>query len=74
MTRQKALIELEDNSYIDSPEGKLDKLYVLRKLGISEEEFSIYLQSPAVPHNAYGSEEWLLNALIKLNNAYKKIK
>jgi N-acetyl sugar amidotransferase len=74
MTRHEALIELQNNSYIDSLEGKKDKIYALKKLGLTEEEFNIYMQSPEVPHLAYGSEVWLLNTLIKLNNIYKKIK
>ncbi len=55
ITRQAALEELEKPVY---PEGKLtiDKTFVLKKLGFSEEEFAEYIHAAPVPHAFYGNE------------------
>lgn len=55
ITREEALSELKKTLY--SPEElNIDKSYVLKKLGFSEEEFNIIMKEKPVPHAAYAIE------------------
>ena len=74
MSRAEALIELQDNPYINSFEAKQDRLYVIKKLGISDYDFEYYMNAQIMPHHIYGSEKWILDFLVKINSLYKRYK
>jgi len=71
MTREDAMKDLLSNPYIDSGFAEIDKQYVLKKLGIKETDFMIYMKSQPIPHMKYKSE---LPALLNLIDFLKKIK
>lgn len=63
MTREEALKLLEDSPYPDPEQEEQDRIFVMEKLGFSEESFNQYMNAPEVPHQIYGSEEWLGNLI-----------
>lgn len=63
MTREEALKLLEDSPYPDPIQEEQDRIFVMKKLGFTEESFDRYMSAPEVPHQVYGSEEWLINLL-----------
>ena len=63
MTRDEALQLLEGSPYPDPELEEQDRIFVMKKLGFSEDSFNQYMNAPEVPHQAYGSEEWLWNLL-----------
>jgi N-acetyl sugar amidotransferase len=71
MTREAALAELAHNAYIESPEAADDKKYVMKKLGMTEEEFDAYVVSPPTSHDTFASELPLLKGLLRLNRALR---
>jgi hypothetical protein len=54
ISRESALLDLEKPPY-DIAQLRQDRRFVLKKLGLSEEEFQTYLNIPAVDHSAYRS-------------------
>lgn len=55
ITREQALAELQLPT--DDPDRqKMDKIYVAKKLGWSEEEFDALISQAPVPHEAYGTD------------------
>jgi N-acetyl sugar amidotransferase len=56
ITREEALKELEKPIY-DSAQLEDDKTYVLKKLGLSNEEFMKILETKPIPHEFYGTNE-----------------
>ena len=73
MTREFALADLSANSYVQSGEARRDRSYVLKKLGMSEDQFDKYLAAPAVSHFAYSSELGLLRRASKFYRLIKNI-
>jgi hypothetical protein len=71
MTRDTALQLLEQSPYPDAELEAQDRAFVMKKLGFSEQDFDGYMRAPAVPHAAYGSEEPLYRALLKINGLVK---
>ncbi len=69
MTRNQALKELENPPLPDENEYKI---YVIKKLGITEEWLENYIQAPEIPHSAYGSEKDLYDRLIKIKKMFKR--
>lgn len=53
MSREQALLNMAKEGY-DKDQCAIDKPFVLKKLGFSEAEFDLYLQSPRVEHTEYG--------------------
>jgi hypothetical protein len=56
ITREEALKELEEPIY-DLAQLEDDKAYVLKKLGLSDEEFMQILKTKPVPHEFYGTNK-----------------
>lgn len=64
MTREEAMEEM--NEPIGNPiKIREDKVYVMKKLGFSEEEFDFFMQRKAVPHTAYPSVIHTLDSIKK---------
>lgn len=63
MSRDEALALLEGPTYPDSAQEEQDRIFVMKKLGFTEESFAEYMAAPEVPHEFYGSERWLWDAL-----------
>jgi N-acetyl sugar amidotransferase len=55
ITKAKALKELEEEPY-DRKLQEEDKIFVIKKFGLSEEEFEKIMKSPRVAHEFYGTE------------------
>lgn len=53
ITRDAALAILEKPGY-DPDQYRIDRPFVLKKLGFSEKEFEDYIQAPRIEHSAYG--------------------
>lgn len=62
MTRQDALAEMEKPP-ADPDQMERDKLYVLKKLGISVDEFEAIMRSPTKTHRDYPSNEFLFRTI-----------
>jgi N-acetyl sugar amidotransferase len=73
MTRDEALRLLEDDPYPDLGQKQHDKAIVMEKLGFTEESFDEYINTPAIPHKYYGSEEWIMKMLIRINKLRRKL-
>jgi len=73
MTRDEAYKLMENDPYSDEQILKEDKEYVLKKLGLTNEEFEKYIDSPSVPHSYYPSNEWMYNQLTKQFLIVKKL-
>ncbi len=79
MTKQEAILELEKPLY-DPAQLKSDKEYVMKKFGLSPEEFEKIMQLPVKNHGAFKSDRKMkdryMNMLIRtapLRNSIKKI-
>jgi N-acetyl sugar amidotransferase len=70
MTWDEAMKLLEGSPYPDPKQEEQDRLFVIKKLGFTEENFNQYMNMAEVPHQDYGSEKFLLDALVK---AYRLI-
>jgi N-acetyl sugar amidotransferase len=55
ITREEALKELEQPPYSERDQ-KEDKIYVLKKFGLSEDEFNAIMSTPVVKHETFGLE------------------
>jgi hypothetical protein len=73
MTRDEAYKLMKDEAYSDEQILKEDKEYVLKKLGLSNEEFDKYIDSPPVPHSYYPSNEWTYNQLARQFISLRKL-
>lgn len=65
MKREEAIGLLEEPTYSSNELETQDLRFVLKKLGLTEEEFTAYIKTPRVPHNQYKTEEPLWNRLKK---------
>ncbi len=74
MTRDEALELLSMPVYSDPQQEKSDYFYVLKKLGFSEQEFSNYINSPAISHAFYGSERSFSDFLVKIYKVVKRLR
>lgn len=61
LTREEALAKLEKPLY-DPQKFEEDKTFVLVKLGLSEIAFKVIMDLPQVPHEAFGTDEWMFTA------------
>lgn len=74
ISKEEALDELKRPAYSPA-QLEIDKVYVLKKLGFSEEEFEIYMRSPGVPHEFYKNHSDVYRSpLLKIRHALGKIK
>ncbi|MFZ5972404.1 MAG: N-acetyl sugar amidotransferase [Bacteroidota bacterium] len=71
ITREQGLAELAKPAY-DPQELRIDKEYVLKKLGFSEAEFDQIMAAPPKSHLDYPSDEWIFNIWRKLKPVLKK--
>jgi N-acetyl sugar amidotransferase len=67
MKREEALKLLESPSYPDARQQEQDRVFVMKKLGFTEQTFDEYLRAPPVPHAVYGSEWPMYRALMKIH-------
>ena len=58
MTRQEGLAEMQKPLY-EPAELENDKEFVLKKLGLSEQEFDSLLNAPLRAHREYPTNEWM---------------
>ena len=56
MSRADAIRMLETPPYPDPQQEEQDRLFVMKKLGFTEQSFQEYMEAPGVPHEFYGSE------------------
>ena len=71
LSRATAIEMLKQSPYPDAAQEQQDRVFVLKKLGFSDDEFAAYMAAPAVPHGAYPTEEPFYRTLLKLNNTLK---
>lgn len=57
MTREQAVAKIKEDPYPDPQQKKEDLTFVLKKLKLSEAEWTNYLARPEVPHDHYPTEE-----------------
>ena len=72
ISREQAKKELELPLY-NEEELRKDKNYVLKKLGITEKEFTILMDSKNRKHSEYPSSENVLNSLKRIKRLFKTI-
>lgn len=72
MSREDALADLNSNSYIDFGDFEKDKLYVLKKLGFTSDEFELYMKLKPVSHYDYNSELFFLKKAQSIISPIKK--
>ena len=73
MTREEALKELEQSIY-DPKELKQDKEYVLKKLGLSEQQFDKIMQTPPRSHLDFKTDTHLKDGYMNLLKKTAKIR
>ena len=71
MTREEAMKLLGDSPYPDPRQEEQDRIFVMEKLGFTEESFNRYMNAPEIPHQEYGSEEWLMGLLSSVAKAIR---
>lgn len=72
MTREDALVLMAKDTYDDWCALNEDKVYVLKKLSISEDEFEQYLKAPSLAYVFYSPSLLLFNKLAMLRKLMKK--
>ena len=71
MSREEALGELEKPLY-DPQELKIDREYVLKKLGFSVEEFEEIMSQPPKSHLDFPSDEWMFKIWRRMRSTAQK--
>lgn len=66
MSREDALRQLATPPYPDPQQEEQDRIYLMKKLGFSEEELDAYIRAPGIAHETYGSELPMYRALLKV--------
>ena len=72
ISRKKSL-ELLQMPLYNSQEFIDDKNYVLKKLGFTDSEFKVYMESPEIPHSFYPSSIEFLRFVRKIFKKVKKV-
>ena len=74
MNREQALSELALPLY-QPGEMEKEKIYVLKKLGLSEDDFERLMQLEPVPHETYGKQKFLTDQypLLKMIKPFAKL-
>ena len=70
MTREDALEEIKKPLY-EKKEFEIEKEYVLKKLGLSEESFQEIMEMPPKSHLDYPNGHWVLQLLVTLRTVVK---
>jgi len=72
ITKEEALEELNKPLYQES-ELKIDTEYVLKKFGLTSEEFQFYMKQPRIEHSIFGTQKFLTQRfpLLKLLKPFK---
>ena len=73
MSKEDALKELEKPLY-DPAELSSDKEYVLKKLGLNEEEFEMIMHLPVRRHDEFKTDTHLKEGYMKLLKKTEKIR
>lgn len=73
ITRNEALREMEDSPYLDEKMVDDDKEYVIKKLGLTHEEFNRIMTSPVKSYRDYPNSYFLSKKLDFLVRLVKKI-
>lgn len=73
ITREEAMELLKYPTYSSHALARLDKSYVLAKLGLTGEEFEAYISRPGVPHSNYAIDKvgWVIRLIIKARDSLK---
>ncbi len=71
LTRNEALSRMEHAPYADSDLLASDRTFVLKKLGMSSQEFDGYMERTSVSHYDYGSIEPLLLGIRRVRDVLK---
>lgn len=50
-----------------------DKEYFLKKFGWTSDQLTEYLSRPEIPHEFYGSENWLWDGFENIKSKFKKL-
>ena len=74
LTREEALQEMEHAPYPTEEMMKTDKEYVLKKLGLTEDEFEEIMSLPLKTFRDYPSDYRLFQAMLKLRNISRGLK
>lgn len=72
MLREEALELLKSAPYPDPKQEIQDRIFVMKKLGFSEEEFDNYMSAPGVPHEVYGTEKFIYDTFRSLKSMFKQ--
>lgn len=73
MSRTEALSHFEKEPYHELNQLRIDREFVIKKLGFTSCEFDNYIKTPGVAHNNYNSEIWLINSLVKLKKTLNSL-
>lgn len=68
LSREEALNLLKNPPYPDPKQEEQDRIFVMKKLGFTEETWEEYIHSSEVPHSTYGSEKWILDFVLSLSS------
>jgi N-acetyl sugar amidotransferase len=71
MARPDAIRMLDTPPYLDPQQEEQDRIFVMKKLGFTEQTFQEYMKAPAVPHESYGSEVGLFPILRIIYGPFK---
>jgi hypothetical protein len=66
LSRQEALRMLETPPYPDQRQQEQDRVFLMKKLGFSEQQFEQYIRTPGVAHAVYGTELPMYRALLRI--------
>lgn len=67
ISRDEAMKKLREPAYPDPRQEEQDRIFVMKKLGFTDESFAEYIRAPAIPHKTYGSEKWVADILLSIN-------
>jgi N-acetyl sugar amidotransferase len=71
LSRVEALDLLKQEPYSDKSLLQQDMAYVIKKLGLTKEEFELYINTPGNKHSDFPSEEGFFKFLLKLSKMFK---
>lgn len=74
MSREEALEVLKRSPYEDKQLERQDKIFVMKKLGFTEQTFNDYLNSKEVRHEFYGSEIYVYSFFKGVRNYVNDLK
>ncbi len=72
ITREAALEELTRPHY-DPRQIELDREYVIKKFGIDEREFDRIMREPPRPHDAFATDQFVLDAAFELKRLASRV-